>query len=275
MGNKILTSWLDDDPRLEALSTRLDKQSTKPYLREITRSQSGSDRAKTILSERKVAIKEAKPFAAELSRPGEREALPNSRKVHISLNLSLPKVNLRNISIPTPHGKHVIVGLAGVAVITLSILGVKVFSTKPAKDVKIEPTTANSVLADSTQKPEFDTITPDNKDAESLGGLAKISPPGNEPVFAFVDTIDNIQIRLTQQKLPTKFISNPDEEVKKLAEGYSAHEIINGTTTKAYLGVDVSGAQSVIFHKQGLLVFIGSKQKIAKDKWAEYINKLQ
>ncbi len=244
MGHKLPAFWLDDDAEWEELQARINNQPIQ-------------EPPKPVMDTRKTPL-----FSDQPSSP---------KKIQLSINLSLPKIH-----IPRPSAKQLKITSATIGCL---IIIITLFKIIPSKFGKKDPGTAtitnSGVLADTTQKPNFDTISPNNSDVSSFGGFVKISPPNNEPVYAFIDSIDGVKIRVSQQQLPKSFQENPDEEVKKLAETYSANQVINESNPKAYVGNDVSGAQSVIFHKKGLLVFIDSKQTIDKSRWAEYITRLQ
>jgi len=172
-----------------------------------------------------------------------------------------------NISLPKLNRKKIGVGIAAFSIIGLSL----VVSKNLPSLLKKKPTNAG-VLSDVAQEPQFDTVLPDGKKEETSSG--KIGYDAERRVASFTDMIGTANITVSQQELPEAFKANPDEEVKKVAEGFSATEIINESNPKAYLGNDVAGPQTVIFHKKGLLVFIFSTKPIEKDQWAEYITKL-
>lgn len=200
--------------------------------------------------------KQKKPALEPVRTPEE------PKKVQVSLNLSLPKVKLPKFSKKQLK----------IAAVCAAILGVSVLAGIIVNNRGDKPIEANDVLSGSSQEPEFDTVLPSGKQENTTSSKLGYDP--ERKVASFTDTIGTANITVSQQPLPEQFKENTDEEVKKVAEGFSANEVINESNPKAYLGTDVSGAQTVIFHKNNLLIFILSNKQIEKDQWAEYITKL-
>lgn len=126
----------------------------------------------------------------------------------------------------------------------------------------------------ATSQPTFQTLLPSNTSINQLGGWQRVSPPNNDPVFAFVDTIQGISVTVSQQPIPSSFKNNIDTSVAELAKSYNATTELTAGNTKVYIGTSYSGPQSVIFVKNGLLVLIKSEKKIADDDWIKYIQSL-
>jgi hypothetical protein len=132
---------------------------------------------------------------------------------------------------------------------------------------------SKGVLSTQDQKPDFTTLLPDGKESNTVSG--DVAYDAQRKVTSYTDTIMGQNVTVSQQPLPEDFKDNPDEKVKKLAEGFSATDVISTSTPKAYLGTSIKGPQTVIFTKNGLLIFILSNSKIDKHDWAEYITKLK
>lgn len=126
----------------------------------------------------------------------------------------------------------------------------------------------------NTAKPKYQTVLPAGKSINQLGGWRRVSPPGAEPVFAYTDSIKNIKISISEQKLPASFDSDTDNRVGELAKNYNATNKIKADSTTVYIGTSAKGPQSVIFTKKGLLVLIKSANKISESDWSEYISSL-
>lgn len=184
----------------------------------------------------------------------------SKKKMELSLKLSVPKVNL------TKKQQKSGLLLAGAILLVLIGLGVYKLVDKPNGNETTD------VLAETSLEPEFDTVLPDGKADETSSGKVGYDP--ERKVASFKDKIGTVDITVSQQPLPEAFKTNPNEEVKKLAEGFSATEVINESNPRAYLGNDVNGPQTVIFHKNDLLIFILSNKPIEKDQWAQYITRL-
>lgn len=228
-------NWFDDDPEWMTLRQRVSNQ--KPP---------------------KATPALGKPMGEALKRP---QAKKDKKNIKLSLDISLPHLP----KTPKLRRKELYLGLAVMLVI---VLGLSIAATVKGKKDK----GTHDVLGGTVQEPEFDTILPEGKKENTAGG--EIGYDEAKKVVSFTDTIGNVSVTVSQQPLPDSFKAHPDDEVKKLAESFSANEVISESSPKAYLGTSVKGPQTVIFQKQGLLVFIQSDRSIEKSEWATYITKL-
>jgi len=133
--------------------------------------------------------------------------------------------------------------------------------------------TSQLVLGD-TEKPSYRTVAPYGKSDQDSIKWRRVSPPGQDPVFAYSDAIKDTPISVSQQPLPRSFLKNTDESVAELAKKFNATTKIDAFGTPAYLGTSAKGPQSVILTKNGLLIMIKSQQKVPNQLWAEYIQSL-
>jgi hypothetical protein len=119
--------------------------------------------------------------------------------------------------------------------------------------------------------PEFNLLYPGNKDASSLVNVTRKSPDGTV-IHTYKDTLESIEIEVTQQALPESFKSSIDTELEKLAKSFQATSIIQIDDSKIYHGLnDKTGVQSLILVKNDLLIFINSSKKLSDDVWAGYV----
>lgn len=126
--------------------------------------------------------------------------------------------------------------------------------------------------ADSNQ-PKYKTVAPSGIDIGQLGGWTRVSPINSNPVFAYVDHIGNIPIRVSQQPLPDEFRhGNTESQIDQLAVGYDKITVGN---ISVHIGTSSKGPQFVIFSKNDLLILITSNTKITNDQWAHYVSSLQ
>jgi hypothetical protein len=123
--------------------------------------------------------------------------------------------------------------------------------------------------------PEFNIVYPQDKNKEDVGSVAKISPPGAPPTYAYVDNIEGKEVQVSQQQLPDRFKTNQDAEFKEFATNFSANTRVDGDSFTAYLGISVDGQQSVVMIKDDLLILLKSKQPIVAETWSTYLSNLQ
>lgn len=118
-------------------------------------------------------------------------------------------------------------------------------------------------------------MLPKGKSIKELGGWKRVSPPKNDPVFAYLDTIDGVPVSVSQQPLPRSFESDTNNQVAELAKKFNATDTINAGGATAYVGTSSKGPQSVIFTSGDLLILIKSEKKISDASWAKYAESLK
>ena len=134
---------------------------------------------------------------------------------------------------------------------------------------------ASQVLAQrDASDPSFQTILPSNQSITSLGGWHRVTPPGDDPVFAYSDTIDTVSISVSEQPLPDTFKRNIPNAVADLAKQYNATVKLKSDDTAVYVGTSAKGPQSAILTKHNLLILIKSKSQIDNTSWTDYISSL-
>lgn len=140
-----------------------------------------------------------------------------------------------------------------------------------AETVNADPASS----APTNVTPIFNTILPEGKTIEVLGGFALVSPPDKPAAYAFLDIINDIKIKVTQQQAPDNLISNPDNELKTIAADFNANNLLPVDDRVAYVGQSIKGPQSVIFYKNDLLILIVSEQKVDDQAWIKYLSSLK
>lgn len=128
--------------------------------------------------------------------------------------------------------------------------------------------------ATTAKEPEYETVLPKGKNISELGGWKRISPPEKDPVFAFADSIDGVNISVSEQSLPPSFKSDLNNQVAQIAQKFNAIDKIDGGGFTMYIGSSSKGPQSAIFTKNGLLILIKSEKKIKNTSWAAYAQSL-
>lgn len=122
--------------------------------------------------------------------------------------------------------------------------------------------------------PQYETVIPDGKTVESLGGWKRISPPNKPEVFAYADKIGDVPISVSQQELPKSFASNATEQITELAKKFNATTKVDAGDTVVYVGTSSKGPQSAVLTKKNLLILIKSMKKIDEKDWAQYVKSL-
>ncbi len=128
-------------------------------------------------------------------------------------------------------------------------------------------------LTAAGDKPSFTTILPSGKSVGSLGGWKRVSPPDAEAVFAYQDSIDTVDILVSQQVLPKDFKESPEKSLAEMAKKFNATNQVPGTA--AYIGTSAKGPQSVLLIKGKVLIMIKSEQYISPSSWTAYIQSLR
>lgn len=195
---------------------------------------------------------------------------PSTTKVEISLSLpKLPSLTKKQL---LGAGAIVMVG-GGLFFGGQSLL--KWRSHKGSTGVLSDNTKQEVQKIPLHQSPDFGPLTPAGKNIDQLGGFAKVSPANSAPAYAFVDTVVNVKIKVTQQELPQAFKINPVSELEKTAKNFNATKILQVDGNNVYIGLSEKGPQTVIFTKDGILVFIGAEKEIPDVSWVQYITYLK
>jgi len=216
-----------------------------------------------------------KLFKRGKKAPSRRPADGESGKKVVEINISLPaKVQLPKLSkAKRPRKKHVAIAAAVLAVMAAAYGGFLFFSSRPESLAQKEA--SNGTLGAADKQPRYDTLLPERKTIEELGGWARVSPPDKEPVFAFIDQVNGVQVNVSQQALPQSFDGDGRAAAAEIAKEFGANESIAVDTTTVYIGTSAKGPQSVIFVKGELLILIKSTSRLTNDQWAAYVASLR
>jgi hypothetical protein len=252
--NEEWLDWLADDPVPAGLRARMRAKAVQEASRPVVR-------------------RPGQPTVPPAHEPLQKATnTPNTPG--ISIHIALPKLKKPTLSKKLPKlPKNLTYKKAGIgasALVLVVAVGVIALQTR---DSKGEKTGNTGVLGTASQKPTFEYSLPTGAGHEVKAESVRYD--AQRKVVNFTDSIGGVTITISQQPLPDKFKENTDEEVKKLAESFSANEVLSTANPTAYLGTSAKGPQTVIFSKKGLLVFIQSTKEIDNHDWAEYITNLQ
>lgn len=245
--------WLEDDPVPASIRNRIRenavKDASQPVVRRVGQSQP----------------QQAKSEAKE----GEVK--------HISVNIQLPSMDKlktrasqtsKRIKRKTQQHRRVAIGMAAVVIISLGAFAVVQTRGSSSETGTDTP----GVLSEKTEKPTFEYSLPKGEESNATG---EVRYDSEKKVVNFQDSIGGVAITISQQPLPTGFEDDTDAKVKRLAEDFSAKEVLATANPTAYLGTSAKGPQTVVFAKKNLLVFIQSAKEIDNNDWAEYITNLK
>lgn len=130
-------------------------------------------------------------------------------------------------------------------------------------------------VSQSDPSPTFQTILPGSKTIDQLGGWKRSQPPQGDAIYAFIDTVNGVPVRVSQQPLPESFKNDTASRVAELAKDFNATDKIKDDDITLHIGTSAKGPQWVIFTHNGLLILIKSEKKIADVSWINYVGSLK
>ncbi len=166
-------------------------------------------------------------------------------------------------------GKKVIIGI--ITVLIVIVAG----TTSLTHKYNTEKNSASATASNRpVGNPEYQTVLPEGKSIDELGDWKRVSPPEGDPVFAYIDKIDDVTVSVSQQPIPKSLKGNAEEQIAELAKKFNATSRIDADGTKVYVGTSAKGPQSAILTKNNLLILIKSQEKINDISWAKYAKSL-
>ena len=181
----------------------------------------------------------------------------------ISLKSKIPKIKIRR---PTAEKKYFVLGAALLVAVGVPLI---IGSLKNTPENK---STASEEQANTEQRPN---------DAQ-FRVFRSLSENATQPRFdqdkqitSFQDTVNGINVTVTQQALPEEFKTNTADEIKNFATSQNFKDELSVDEGVAYIGLSVNGPQSVIYQRDQTLIFLQSIEKMSNSKWTNYLNKLQ
>lgn len=212
--------------------------------------------------------------------PTRRQTVPakdTTKNIHINIHLGAhPKLpSLKKIAAFFRRLFSTKRGMALACIIAVVLVSVSVAASSAHKQ-NIAKKAASAAIDQHKilENLEYQTVLPESKSIDALGGWKRVSPPNTTAVYAYVDAIDGIAVSVSQQPLPANFKNDIDSQVAELAKKFDATDKLTAGDTKVYYGTSAKGPQSVIFTKNGLLILMKSQAKISPDSWTKYIKSL-
>ncbi len=201
---------------------------------------------------------------------------PSNTK-EIAISLTIPK--FKKPKLPKKHAKKAVdtlksapkwaYAVAALTVVPAFFITWGVVSHKPSAK---KPSDVKGAQAAATL-PDYPTISP-NGDVTNTTSQ-KITYDKEHKVSSFTDKINGFEVTVSMQPLPDNFKPAIADNVKKVAEQFSATTVLNVDNGAAYLGTSAKGPQSFVGYRGNLLVFMKSTEKIDNQAWADYFNSLK
>lgn len=266
---------LDENGNPIKKEKKFDWEETKELTAEFLTKFKQKQKAKVVALKNKAKLSRKKKVSSGAVQSST--SAEGTKRIEIALTLpdteKIKKKSLAKISKLSKKQKIISIGAAVVLVVLVGANTLR--GGKPA-----EQTENNGVLGSQSQKiptnqsPEFAVLKPSDKKVENLGGFARVSPPGSAAAYTFVDNINGTPIKVTQQEIPPNIKEKPVVGLEKLAKDFNASQIVQIDDVAAYIGLSEQGPQTLIFLKDGLLVFIVAEREVPELQWVEYVSKL-
>ncbi|HVS58349.1 MAG TPA: hypothetical protein VHD60_01270 [Candidatus Saccharimonadales bacterium] len=158
----------------------------------------------------------------------------------------------------------------------IAIVCIHIFGSNGGTQPASHPAAAKAAPKLTRGTPDYTTVLPSGKTINQLGGWTRISPPGKDPVYTYVDKIGKVQLNVSEQPLPDTFKANTASKISQLAASYNATDKVTASNnTIVYIASSDSGSQSVIFTKAGLLILIRSSDQVSNNQWVDYVSALR
>ncbi len=240
--------WLADDPVPAGLRARMREKAVQEASQPVVR-----------------RVGQTPPSVPQPDQPTD----AHSVSIHISVP-KFKKLRFKQLRAKLPKSlTYKKLGVGSAALIGLLVIGGVALNVRSNKGQGTNE--AKGVLSASDQKASFDTLEPDEKTKNTTDQRYD----SQKKVVSYTDSIGGVTITISQQQLPGGFQEDTDNKVKKLAEDFSANKVLSTANPTAYLGTSAKGPQTVIFSKNGLLIFIQSTKEIDDHDWASYITGLK
>lgn len=119
------------------------------------------------------------------------------------------------------------------------------------------------------KKPAFTVLFPNSQAKE------KMSYDTEKKVASYTGKVKGVDVTVSQQPVPANFKADPNGEVAKLAQSINATTKLDAPGLQAFLGQSIKGPQTVVFTKDGTLVFIKSSEQIPVADWNNFLESLK
>ncbi len=246
--------------------------------RSVRRTQKKKKSYKLKLDFQKLPIAKVKSSLKKRAKKGLQSSVQHAKKIQSSRTHKGSKTYTKRLNVfVLDHKRSIIL----VAVVFLSpVLLIAIIKGLSAGDSKPQLLGDQSGSSDFSSgklevvdTTEFELLKPNNPDTKL--NVVKISPAGNDPTYAYIDTVSGTEVRVSQQKMPESFVGDVDAKLEELAKSFQATNIIQIDEQKVFHGYSEKGkTQSLIFIKKDILIFIASPIQLSDDQWVGYVRGL-
>ncbi len=190
----------------------------------------------------------------------------------IAINISIPqlpkidKLKLTRLKDKLPN-KHI---LTTKPIIICGVIVLLIFSVLIVNNLfNRDKTTSVAGSKKVEQNPDFDALESSSKSSKK--------PVFDEAkkVASFKDKVGSADLVVSQQKLPDTFKGDPAGKLAEFAKNNYLNDYVEVGETKVYIGQSIKGPQTLVFIKNGLLVFVSSDKTVKNSDWIEYIGLLK
>ncbi len=205
----------------------------------------------------------------------------------ISIQINLPKLALPNVKtslkqqtsrLSQAQRRRLKLGAAIIATLMLvSSVGLAAqhFLAHRSAVAAAKATLAKSAAASTAAKPTFQPLAPVDSTNNGIHGTPQVAYDGKRNTYSFTDTLAGQAIVVSQQPIPATYKTAVDA-VSKIAVSLKASQTLATSSGAAFIANDAkSNAQTIVFSKNNLLVFVQSPFAHTSDQWQAYINGLQ
>ncbi|HVO86558.1 MAG TPA: hypothetical protein VMT23_02385 [Candidatus Binatia bacterium] len=220
------------------------------------------------------------------------QAADDYQPKYLTLNLSLPKPSLSNLSksnfnslnlqklVSSKFGKAALAVCASLLIISVGYglvgrHGVGVVAPPETAASKALATAGGSAISVSRTYASFKPVAPIGKPQLANYAAGQTTYDGLHDMYTYDDTFQGAPLTVSQHAVTSQYTSATDA-VTKIAAQIGATNKIQLTNGTAYLKTDpVSNAQDIILSVRGILLYVDSKTSHSPADWQVYLVGLQ
>jgi hypothetical protein len=220
----------------------------------------------------------AQPMTAPVTIP------PKNSQTNVNININLPTLHrpkiLKRPALPAlPYKKISIISGSVLLVAMLGIGGMHEIESHISKN-KLAAARLNLKDASSVQlsKPSFTPVVPSNQPqlaSTATAGSTAAAFDGTKDTYSYTDGFLGTPVTISQQPLPTT-LGTPAQAIATVAKTVNATTPIPTNAGTAYMSTNTkTGAQTVVYTENNLLIFIQAGFTHPNSDWTTFLNNLK